>query len=450
MSIVYIKPIGALFDQSDKSQNSLSVIARDGKVIDVSPAALKAGIYPGRRARSISCIYPELEVIDYDEALHTSNLNKVRDILYTLSPVIEPDDIDTFVEIPAQSVFEVTEKLLAQSPAFLVIAGVAESKFLAKAMTLNAYMKTPPEKLPGAEIKMVPPGETANYLRALPIDFAWPIPKVVRSELSRAGLRTFEDVLRIHKQKLIERFGNWGARLVKLARGEDIDPIKPAYPEPYVKAAFIFQDQCSDYEQIDYGLKYLASYIGKALETRKCAAKRLCLEAESETGHSVNKKSLTPPCYTPCDILWNLRSLASKIKNPSFMEAKATCLTPIPIRQITLLETSLHMTASSPAPVNRISNRRLGEQPDDSTASKPKPVEGASIHETGKRQSSIKEFDPGSLPAGVRLDTVVHDINHRYGKQVIQHGRQLAPDWIEGILSYWDPVRGSAGLSDSR
>ncbi|HHY38535.1 MAG TPA: hypothetical protein GX507_06385 [Clostridia bacterium] len=469
MSVVYIRPIGALFEKTN--ERYLSVITRkkesayrlgkereevdicqcdlggkragvcrfdvnthktnlgvsqleDEEIVDVSFAAWKAGIFPGQPANSLKVVYPQLEVIKYNEFEHLSRVNEVRNALYEVSPIVEPDGLDTFLEIPLSLVEEVIGKILLDCTPFTVIAGVAENKFLAKAVVLKIYPEVCLRKTTGTKIVTIEKNETDVFLYTLPLELVWPIPDTVRMELVRSGLRTLGDILSVPEPEFLVRFNYWGVRLLKLARGEDLDPIKPVYPGQVKEAMVTFPDGCSDFEQLDFALKYLARQLESALKTSRCACSRLSLEVQRNTfrdkvdeigemqkinradevkscllakdccssaavGRLVEEKWFKPPIFAYVDLLWGLKTMAAKIVKvpPVCLVAKAHDLSAISAKQVSLLEALLN-----------------------------------------KKTITL-------------LDDVISFLNRRYGRQVIRRGQDLSIDWAEKILTFWDPVR---------
>lgn len=452
MSIVYIRPIGALFGKAD--ERSLSVIARkketgvyqfgnkrrkakvcrfdisqkgadsyrfdadrrdavhpdagqprNDEIVDVSLNAWKAGIFPGRPVNSLKVIYPRLEIVEYNDFEHVSRANEVRNILYKASPIVEPEGLGTFAEIPSSSAEDVIRQISLDCTPFTVIAGVAENKFLAKAAVLKIYPEVCSRRFTGTKIVTVKPDETSLFLHALPLGLVWLVPETVQMELTRSGLRTLGEVLSVPKHELLRRFGDWGACLLRLVRGEDVEPIKPAYPEQVKEAEITFPSRCPDFKQIDYALRYLAHHLEGALKACRYACGRLSLEAQwnafktdhfttdhrSDTtaGCLVEEKWLKPPLFTYDDLLWSLKAMAAKVIKvpPDRLVARAYDLSVISTKQVSLLEPPLN-----------------------------------------KRTTTL-------------LDDVISFLNRRYGRQIIRCGQDLPGDWVEEILACWDPVR---------
>lgn len=473
MSIVYIRPIGTLFEKTN--EQSLSVITRkkeskrqcdigriragicrfdvnthntsldvgqpeDEEIVDVSLAAWKAGIFPRQPANSLKVVYPQLGVIEYNESEHISRANKVRNILYEASPIVEPDGLDTFSEIPFSLVEEVIKKILQDCTPFTVIAGVAENKFLAKAAVLKIYPEVCSRKITGTKMVTIKTNETNPFLYTLPLELVWPIPETIRMELVRSGLSTLGDILSVSELEFLRRFTEWGARLLKLARGEDLDPIKPVYPEQVKEAMIAFPDQCSEFEQLDFALKYLALQLENALKACRCACSRLSLEVQwnifrdkvdeigevekkggidkvnclaasycsdkAVIGRSVKERWFKPPIFTYDDLLWGLKTIAAKAVKapPDYLVARAYDLSPISIKQVSLLKPLFNKKDSSDAALGDADKRHC------------------------RRATTL-------------LDDVISFLNRRYGRQVIKRGQDLSIDWTEKILTFWDPVR---------
>ena len=118
------------------------------------------------------------------------------------------------------------------------------------------------------------PGEEAGFLAVQPLD-ALPLDEAERTTLERWGVRTVGELARLPANDLVERFGERGARILRLARSED-ETLLHAYEAPL---------QLEEKEEFDWEvaeLEPLAFVLSGMLE-------RLCLTMQ---GHNLAAESL--------------------------------------------------------------------------------------------------------------------------------------------------------------
>lgn len=118
------------------------------------------------------------------------------------------------------------------------------------------------------------PGEEAGFLSVQPVD-ALPLEDSERAVLARWGAATIGELARLPANDLVERFGERGARLLRMARGEE-ETLLRAYEAP---------PQLEEKEDLDWEvveLEPLAFVLSGMLE-------RLCLKMQ---GHNLAAESL--------------------------------------------------------------------------------------------------------------------------------------------------------------
>lgn len=118
------------------------------------------------------------------------------------------------------------------------------------------------------------PGEEAGFLSVQPVD-ALPLEESERATLARWGVGTLGELARLPANDLAERFGERGARLLRMARGEQETLLKAYEAPPHLE-----EKEDLDWEVVE--LEPLAFVLSGMLE-------RLCLKLQ---GHNLAAESL--------------------------------------------------------------------------------------------------------------------------------------------------------------
>jgi DNA polymerase-4 len=156
---------------------------------------------------------------------------QVRALMDELTPVVEPLSLDeAFMDLTG------TARLHGHPPAVMLARlvkrmkeeigitgsiGLSHNKFLAK-------VASDLDKPRGFSV--IGKAETMDFLRPRPVRLIWGIGPAAQDSLDRAGIRSFDDLLRWDLRDLQDRFGAMGDRLWHLARGQDARRVSAHSP----------------------------------------------------------------------------------------------------------------------------------------------------------------------------------------------------------------------------
>ena len=136
---------------------------------------------------------------------------------------------------------------------------------------------------PPTAVTVVEPGTEAASLAPLPIDLlavvadAEPAPSYRRTvapshrdfaSFRRWGLRTLGDLASVPADALAARLGQDGVRWQRLARGEDLRPLRPALPEERFEQALDLEWPIDGLEPLSFVLGRLTEPLSAHLERR--------------------------------------------------------------------------------------------------------------------------------------------------------------------------------------
>ena len=284
-----------------------------GRVIDVSPAAMQAGITPGmplRRAHRLA-LRTRFLPASYDR--YQPFLQKLKESYRCYSRIIESIPIsDAFIDLQGceqtfQSPVDLADRLRAEiaEMGLRALIGIANGKAIAE---LAALMS---RKDGSNGILSIPSGREASFVQALPLSLllklraastglprALPEPgqrhpgqsepqgsfsqvaeskhgqvdPVVMAELTAHlndfGITTFAQIASLKEEGLVRRLGHLGHWLYQIANGEDHSLVIPDTPPLSQNARVRFQHQ-ADADETCSALRKLADYLGKRLREQR-------------------------------------------------------------------------------------------------------------------------------------------------------------------------------------
>lgn len=253
------------------------------RVIAASPAARAHGVQVGQRRREAQGRYPDVALVDRDDAREARLFEPVVEALTTITPRVEvtgpglagfptrgPSRFFGGDEtLHAQTVETVTGTVGAGIP---VQVGVADGIFAAR---LAARSRRSP---------IVAPGASPQFLAPITIHELG-LPHLT-SVLDRLAIRTLGALAELPLGDVVGRFGNEGLLGHRLASGEDEYPPDLRRPAPDMAATWHFDPPADRVESCAFVAKMLADQVHDTLLARGLACTRIAIEAETEDGQT--------------------------------------------------------------------------------------------------------------------------------------------------------------------
>ena len=222
---------------------------------------------------------PEATVIKPRGSHYAAVSRDIRKLMEELTPQIEPLSLDeAFLDLTG------TARLHGAPPALLMArllkrmeeklglggsVGLAPNKFLAK---IASDLDKP------RGFSVIGRADTMEFLRGKPVRMIWGVGGATQDRLERAGIRTFDDLLRWERADLDAKFGAMGGRLYHLARGEDHRSINPHEPMKSISAETTFFEDTSDRDLLDGHLWRLAERVADRAKAKDLAGRTVTLK----------------------------------------------------------------------------------------------------------------------------------------------------------------------------
>lgn len=236
---------------------------------------------------------PEAVVLKPRMETYVAVSREIRQMMQELTPAIEPLSLDeAFLDMTG------TARLHGKPPAVMLAGlvkqmktqlglsgsiGLSHNKFLAK-------VASDLDKPNGFSV--IGAAETLHFLRGKPVRMIWGVGGATQIALEKAGIRTFDDLLRWDRADLTARFGSMGERLWHLARGQDQRKISAHHPVKSISKETTFGEDTSDTEILDGHIWRLSERVSDRAKAKDIAGRIITLKLK-RSDHSLLTRRLS-------------------------------------------------------------------------------------------------------------------------------------------------------------
>jgi len=254
---------------------------------------------------------PEAVVVSPRMDAYVEASRAIRTMMDDLTPNVEPLSLDeAFMDMTG------TVRLHGAPPAVMLARlikrmkeevglsgsiGLSHNKFLAK-------VASDLDKPRGFSV--IGKAETTEFLRPKPVRLIWGIGPVAQESLGKAGIRTFDDLLRWDRRNLHDRFGDMGERLYGLARGEDPRQVSSNTPVKGISNETTFNDDTNDSDILDGHIWRMAEKVSARAKAKDIAGRVVTLKLKTSAHKSITRRrSLHTPTQLADTIYRTARGL---------------------------------------------------------------------------------------------------------------------------------------------
>ena len=233
---------------------------------------------------------PNAVVVRPNMAKYAAAGKIVRNIMLEFTPLVQPVSIDeAFLDLSG------TKKLHGASPALSLARlvrrietevgitasiGLSHNKFLAK-------LASDFEKPRGFSI--IGKTETREILAAKSVGAIWGVGKATQAQLAKGGITMINQLQTMEKNDLMRRFGNMGARLYHLSRGEDLRDVSAEQETKSISAETTFNDDISDYAVLEPILWKLAERVSYRAKSSGIAGHTITLKLKTKDFQTLSR-----------------------------------------------------------------------------------------------------------------------------------------------------------------
>jgi len=250
---------------------------------------------------------PEAVVIKPRMEHYAAVSRQIRGLMDALTPMIEPLSLDeAFLDLSG------TQRLHGMSPAAAMArlirrietevgvsasVGLSHNKFLAK---IASDLDKP------RGFSVIGRAETEAFLIDKPIRIVWGIGEASAAKLEGEGIRTLRDLLRADPDRIVARHGAMGARLLKLARGEDARRVAPDAALKSISNETTFDTDVSDPELLDGHLWRMAEKAAGRAKAKGLAGRTVTLKLKRADFRLLTRRATPPEPVQLADRLYRL------------------------------------------------------------------------------------------------------------------------------------------------
>src|SRR5688500_8235805 len=261
-----------------------------GVVASCSYAARRMGVRSAMPMSKALRLSPKLIIVSPRHHLYGEVSRQVMQRLHDLTSQVEQISIDeAFLDISdIRAQPEETARTLQarirdelQLPCSI---GIASNKMVAKIATevgksLVLRNTRSDEKIaPPNALTVVPAGEEAAFLSALPADILWGVGPKTFARLTELGIHTIGDIAKWPESELIRMFGENGRDLARHAKGIDDRPITTEHETKYISQEITFSQDVSDDNVLQKTVQEMSAEVGAQLRRNNLAGKTIKLK----------------------------------------------------------------------------------------------------------------------------------------------------------------------------
>lgn len=225
---------------------------------------------------------PQAVVVRPNMAKYAAVGRQVRQLMHTLTPLVEPLSIDeAFLDLsgtdelhdgpPARTLARFALKV-EREIGITISIGLSDNKFLAK-------IASDLDKPRGFSVLNCE--EAPAFLAPRPVSFIWGVGKSFTSRLERDGLKTIGQLQKLDEATLYARYGAIGGRLAALSHGRDRRRVDPAQRDKSISAETTFDDNLSEKDRLETVLWQLCEKVSFRLKAKNLAGQVVTLKLKT-------------------------------------------------------------------------------------------------------------------------------------------------------------------------
>ncbi len=210
---------------------------------------------------------PEAAVVKPDMAKYAAVGREVRDMMQTLTPLVEPLSIDeAFMDLsgtealhrgpPAETLVRLARDI-EKKLRITVSIGLSYNKFLAK---IASDLKKP------RGFAVIGRAEARNFLAGKPVGLLWGVGRAMQRRLARDGITMIGQLARMSEDDLVARYGKIGRRLHRCARGEDERAVDPSGKPKSISSEITLDADLADFARLRPILWRLSEKVSRRLK----------------------------------------------------------------------------------------------------------------------------------------------------------------------------------------
>ncbi len=244
--------------------------------------ARQSGVRSAMPSVTAKRLCPDAVFIKPDMAKYVAVSRQIRALMDEMTPLVQPLSIDeAFLDMtgttalhkasPAEMLARFAKRVETEIGVTISV-GLSHNKFLAK-------IASDLDKPRGFAI--IGQAETLSFLAPKPISMIYGVGKVFTEKLRRDGFLTIGQLQQHPADDLIRRYGEIGARLGRLAQGEDTRQVHSNDPMKTVSSETTFFTDIADFDNLSTKLLALCERLSERLKAKNLVGDTVTLKLKT-------------------------------------------------------------------------------------------------------------------------------------------------------------------------
>jgi DNA polymerase-4 len=151
---------------------------------------------------------------------------------------------------------------------------------------------------------VIPPEKVRSFLDELPAGKVPGIGKKSGEELSKLGIERIGDILRHEPEFLVERFGTFGKRLMRIAHGEADSPVVPYTAPKSISGEVTLEDDTKDRSLIKRILLTQSDRVARRLRKQGFRGRTVTLKLKRADFRTLTRSSTLDSPFDLADAIY--------------------------------------------------------------------------------------------------------------------------------------------------
>lgn len=251
-----------------------------GVVSSASYEARKFGVHSAQPIAKAIRLCPHGIFLPVRMSRYKEVSEKVFDIFYRFTPLVEPLSIDeAFLDVTGsirlfgqpEDIAKKIKQIIFSEIGLTISAGIAPSKFVAK-------IASDIDKPDG--LTVVWADDVRYFLDPLPVKKMWGVGKVSQQILSQLNIQTFNDLRQTPVKILEKKFGKQGAKIHLLAMGIDDRDVIPEHDVKSIGHELTFSQDIISLDVAQKELLALSNKVARRMRYKKVKGRTITLKVK--------------------------------------------------------------------------------------------------------------------------------------------------------------------------
>ena len=261
-----------------------------GVVASCSYAARRMGVRSAMPMSKALRLSPRLIIVSARHNLYSEVSRQVMERLHDLTSRVEQISIDeAFLDISdiraqPETIARTLQARIRDELQLPCSIGIASNKMVAKIATevgkslVLSNTRSDEKIAPPNALTIVPAGEEASFLSALPADMLWGVGPKTFARLNELGIHTIGDIAKWPESEMIRMFGENGRDLARHAKGIDDRPLTTERETKSISQEITFSRDVRDDKALEKTVREQSAEVARQLRKNELAGSTVKLK----------------------------------------------------------------------------------------------------------------------------------------------------------------------------